>query len=85
MFLLVLAHSGCPGQDPESRKTVVCVYVCIWEVKAIFGMHKQNSVIQKGEFLLTTYLSWHYLAECTVQYICCNHRSTHIAKITIQE
>jgi len=24
MFLLVLAHSGCPGQNPESRKTVVC-------------------------------------------------------------
>jgi len=28
MFLLVLAHLGCPRQSPESRKTVVCVCVC---------------------------------------------------------
>ena len=29
MFLLVLpAHPGCPGQIPQSRKTVVCVCVC---------------------------------------------------------
>jgi len=27
MFLLVLAHPGCPGQFPQSRKTVVCVCV----------------------------------------------------------
>jgi len=25
MFLLVPAHLGCPGQNPESHKTVVCV------------------------------------------------------------
>jgi len=25
MYLLVLAHSGCPRQSPESRKMVVCV------------------------------------------------------------
>ena len=25
MFLLVPAHPGCPGQIPQSRKTVVCV------------------------------------------------------------
>jgi len=29
MFLLVLAHLGCPGQNPESCKTVVCVWVCV--------------------------------------------------------
>ena len=29
MFLLVQAHPGCPGQNPESRKTVVCVCVCV--------------------------------------------------------
>jgi len=29
MFLLVLAHPGCPGQNPESRKmVVVVVLVC---------------------------------------------------------
>jgi len=27
MFLLVPAHPGCPGQFPQSRKTVVCVCV----------------------------------------------------------
>jgi len=27
MFLLVPAHPGCPGQIPQSRKTVVCVCV----------------------------------------------------------
>jgi len=25
MFLLVPAHPGCTGQNPQSRKTVVCV------------------------------------------------------------
>jgi len=25
MFLLVPAHAGCPRQNPESRKMVVCV------------------------------------------------------------
>jgi len=29
MFLQVLAHLGCPGQGPESRKTVVVVIVKI--------------------------------------------------------
>ena len=28
MFLLLPAHLGCPGQNPESRKTVVYVCVC---------------------------------------------------------
>jgi len=27
MFLLVRAHLGCPGQNPESRKMVVCMCV----------------------------------------------------------
>jgi len=27
MFLLVLAHPGCPGHNPYSHKTVVCVCV----------------------------------------------------------
>ena len=29
MFLLVPAHPGCPGQIPQSRKTVVCVCVSL--------------------------------------------------------
>jgi len=31
MFLLVPAHPGFPGQIPQSRKTVVCVCVSVWE------------------------------------------------------
>ena len=27
MFLLVPAHPGCPGQIPQSHKTVVCVCI----------------------------------------------------------
>jgi len=30
MFLLVPAHPGCPGQNPQSRKTVV--YVCVFTI-----------------------------------------------------
>ena len=26
MFPLVQAHPGCPGQNPESHKTAVCVF-----------------------------------------------------------
>jgi len=29
MFLLAPSHPGCPGQNPESHKTVVCVCVCM--------------------------------------------------------
>jgi len=27
MFLLEPVHPGCPGQNPESRETVVCVHL----------------------------------------------------------
>ena len=29
MYFLVPAHSGCPGQSPESCKIVVCMCVCV--------------------------------------------------------
>jgi len=29
MFLLVPADTCCPGQNPKTHKTVVCVYVCV--------------------------------------------------------
>jgi len=29
MFLLVPAHPGCPGQNPRSHETVVCVRACV--------------------------------------------------------
>ena len=34
MFLLVLAHPGCPGQSPERCKMVVCV-VCRCQSQSI--------------------------------------------------
>jgi len=40
MFLLVPAQPGCPGQFPQSRKTVVCVCVCITCLS--FGAHHKN-------------------------------------------
>ena len=30
MFLLVPAHPCCPGQNPESRKMVACVYFAVF-------------------------------------------------------
>jgi len=29
MYLLVLAHPGCPGHTPESHKMFVCVRLCV--------------------------------------------------------
>jgi len=48
MFLLVPAHPGFPGQIPQSRKTVVCVCVCVlWSIAASLTKMKtqSNSVI----------------------------------------
>jgi len=42
--LLVPAHPGFPGQIPQSRKTVVCVCVC---VSAHPGCPGQNSESRK--------------------------------------
>ena len=41
MFLLVPAQPGCPGQNSQSRKTVVCVCVCF-----VFLLH--NNVMNHG-------------------------------------
>ena len=41
MFLLVLAHPGCPGQIPQSRKTVVCV--CVYLLTRVVPDIFQNS------------------------------------------
>jgi len=37
MFLLVPAHLGYPGQNPESRKTAVCMCVLIALVYLVGG------------------------------------------------
>ena len=40
MFLLVLAHLGCPGQYPESCKTVVWACVCVCVCVCHFWWHE---------------------------------------------
>jgi len=45
MFLLVPAHPGCPGQIPQSRKTVVCVCVTVLLLSftdSFFNLSKYN-------------------------------------------
>jgi len=48
MFLLVPAHPGCPGQIPQSRKTVVfCVCVCVLLVLCVINaaLHGSYSLL----------------------------------------
>ena len=42
MFLLVPAHPGCPGQIPQSRKTVV---LCVCYNKILFKNEQQHSTL----------------------------------------
>jgi len=39
MFLLVPAHLGFPGQIPQSRKTVVCVCVCVIQQAEVWAKY----------------------------------------------
>ena len=41
MFLLVPAHPGCPGQIPQSRKTLCVLCVCVW----VFVLHVVSEYI----------------------------------------
>jgi len=45
MFLLIPAHPGCPRQNPESNKTVVCVCVCLIDHEDYMEILYENSVI----------------------------------------
>ena len=44
MFLLVPAHPGCPGQIPQSRKTVVCVCVKVIYTNADGLLNKRQDL-----------------------------------------
>jgi len=53
MFLLVPAHLGCPGQIPQSRKTVECVYVCVYHrhhMAILNLLSHMNKVLQMTKF-----------------------------------
>jgi len=44
MYLLVPAHTGCPGQSPESYKMVVCVSMSLsCTIIKIFSIISENS------------------------------------------
>jgi len=47
MFLLVPAHPGFPGQIPQSRKTVVCVCVCLGHGSVLLCQHCINRAYPK--------------------------------------
>ena len=37
MYLLVPAHLGCPGQNPQSRKMLVCVVCVVFRITSKLG------------------------------------------------
>jgi len=55
MFLLVLDHPGCPRQNPESCKIVVCVWLCVCDILVVHSK-KPSSAISGGH---TRY--WQYI------------------------
>jgi len=64
MFLLVPAHPGCPGQNPESHKTVVCVSDFIEEVMT-------KSTVVRFWLTVANYLS--SMLSCTLYYYIWQH------------
>jgi len=74
MFLLLLAHLGYPGQNPEGRKTV-CVCVCVFT----FQCHHSDSKEQQqnsGRFVITRKLCYckddramHLIYECPESFL----------------
>jgi len=56
MFLLGPAHPGCPRQNPDSRKTVVCFCVCVMLAGSITRT-LQDVQNEKSEHQLEVYVS----------------------------
>jgi len=54
MFLVVPSYPGCPGQSPESRKMVVCVYmfVCCSYAKHGNNIYVSCILLQDGRSML---------------------------------
>ena len=48
MFLLVVAHPGCPGQNPDSRKTVVVVVVVVVHLGHVISAKMDDELDVKG-------------------------------------
>jgi len=58
MFLLVPAYPDCPGQNPESRKTVVCVCVIFIEYEVAHICNRMQ--------LTTAHTPWSRCYDCHV-------------------
>jgi len=68
-FLLVPVHPGCPGQIPQSRKTVVCVYHNFVRYFAV--LHTGTAVLHISTrwFLLVFRQSRHTAVSCCLQFM----------------
>jgi len=58
MFLLVPAHPGCPGQIPQSRKTVVCLQM----IAVLYDAHNHFTVLSilSGTTRVSRYQKKHF-------------------------
>jgi len=57
MFLLIPAHLGCPGQNPESRIMIVCACVCAC-------MRECEVMTCDPDFIFSLFLSLHVSYRC---------------------
>jgi len=48
MFLLVPAHPGCPRQNPQRRKTVVCM--CVWFERLICNRNGFDLCVKSWQY-----------------------------------
>jgi len=64
MFLLVPVHTGCPGQNSESRKMVACVFVSLCYVAENYTNYPTDAtwsnVSEEG------WLNKNYVSVCVV-------------------
>jgi len=68
MFLLVPAHPGCPGQNQESRNTVVVVVVvillCLMHMKLF---HFSSKVHIEDKMIKLEKQGWVFYGSCMVR------------------
>jgi len=57
MFLLVPAHPGCPGQNPQSRKTVVCVCMSPFTINWLMTFYQHMNDLQISRLVGCCYKS----------------------------
>jgi len=100
IFLLVPAHPGCPGQFPQSCKTVVCVCVCCNEIFVTgcnilnhpFVMPQSINVFYSQTGALAVMFLSHLIRRSTARHItvrrchcCCFHMHRAVRKSRIHD